>query len=63
MTIIKTLLYKLGRALMHLNYTRDAYTTNAHIAEHDLRLEISELKRKVSRLSIENTKLKTRLKK
>lgn len=38
---------------MHLNYVK-----GSDCVEHDLRLEVSQLKKKVSRLSIENTVLR-----
>ncbi len=50
---MKQTLYKLGRYLMHLNYVK-----GVDCVEHDLRLEVSELKKEVSRLSIQNTVLR-----
>jgi len=42
---LKMLLYRIGRRLMHLNYV-----PGVNAVEHDLRVEVQELRRKVGQL-------------
>lgn len=44
---LKMFVYRLGRRLMHI-----AYAPGANAVEHDLRLEVAELRREVGRLKV-----------
>lgn len=51
--MIKQLLYKIGRRLMHLNYVK-----GSNAVEHDLRLEVSQYRKKLDAAKLEIVLLK-----